>query len=149
MGAATTLVETVWAAIELGDLDRLDRLVSPDVEIATATGAGSGLGHFKQVFRRHLDVYPDIRHRVITSVEAADESAVALEMEFTATHGGELRTPYGAIPATGRRLSWRSSDHVVLRDGLVVSWRAYFDRLALLEQFGLVEGLSVRPVPIG
>lgn len=149
MGRAITLVETVWAAIESGDLGRLDQLVSPDVEIATATGAGAGLDHFKEVFRRHLAVYPDIRHRVVASVESADETSAALEMEFTATHSGELRTPFGVIAPTGRSMTWRSSDHVRSRDGLVASWCAYFDRMALLEQLGQLEALTGRPAPLG
>jgi predicted ester cyclase len=148
MGTATALVETVWAAIESGDLGRLDQLVSADVELATATGAGSGLDHFKEVFRRHLSVYPDIRHRVVASVESADHTAVALEMEFTATHSGELRTPFGVIAPSGRTLVWRSSDHVRASDGRVVSWRAYFDRMALLEQLGVVVAPTERPAPV-
>jgi ketosteroid isomerase-like protein len=139
---ALTLVNEAWRAIEAGEIDRLTDVMSPEIELETTTGGGTGVEYAKGVFRRHVDSYPDIRHEVLGVVESADGQAVALEMRFTGTHGGTLRTPLGVIEPTGRRLTWRSSDHIRAGAGRIVSWRAYFDRLALLEQLGRMDLLA-------
>jgi predicted ester cyclase len=139
---ARQLVDEAWSAIERGDIERLGDLFVPDAEMFTTSGSGAGIDHIKAVFTRHTSGYPDIRHEVLDAVESAGGDAVALEIVFTATHGGELRGPFGTIAPTGKRLRWRSSDHVRARDGRIVSWHAHFDRLALLDQ---LDQLPARP----
>jgi predicted ester cyclase len=138
MGTARQLVDQAWAAIESGEIERLGDLFHEDAEMFTTSGSGAGVDHIKAVFARHVSGYPDISHEVLGAVESADGDAVALEIVFTATHGGELRGPFGTIAPTGKRLRWRSSDHVRARDGRIVSWHAHFDRLALLDQLDLL-----------
>jgi predicted ester cyclase len=144
MRTARQLVDEAWAAIEGGEIERLGDLFAEDAELFTTSGSGSGIDHVKAVFARHTSGYPDITHEVLDAVESADGSAVALEIVFTATHGGELRGPFGPIAATGKRLRWRSSDHVRARDGRIVSWHAHFDRLALLQQLDQMSALAPR-----
>lgn len=139
---ALSLVTEAWRAIEAGEIDRLSEVMSPDIELETTTGGGSGVEYAKGVFGRHVESYPDIRHEVLGLVESADGQAVALEMRFTGTHRGTLRTPLGVIEPSGRQLTWRSSDHIRAAGGRIVSWRAYFDRLALLEQLGRLDLLA-------
>ena len=135
MAEAKQLVEQAWSAIESGAFDRFEDIFSADAELRTSSAAGTGLDYVRGVFTRHLQAYPDMRHVVLDCVEG--DAAVALEIEFTATHRGQLRGPNGAIAPTGRKITWRSSDHIRVANGRIVSWHAYFDRLAQREQLGL------------
>jgi len=137
MGEARLLVDQAWAAIESGDIERLAELFSADAELTTAAAGGRGVDYVMRVFRRHHEAYPDLSHEIVDSIESEDGGAVALEIDFEGTHRGELNGPQGAIPPTGRRLRWRSADHVRARDGRIVSWRAHFDRLVMRQQLGL------------
>jgi predicted ester cyclase len=59
------------------------------------------------------------------------------EVRFTGTHLGELRNPRtgGVIPPTGRTVTWTAAEVIRAADGKITSWHAYFDRMALMEQF--------------
>lgn len=142
MGQARLLVDRAWAAIETRAFEQLDEIFAADAELTTATGSGRGAEYVKDVFRRHVDVYPDIAHEVVSAVESAAGDAVALEIQFTGTLAGELRTPMGVIRPTGQTVRWRSADHIRTGGGRITSWHAHFDRLALLEQFGVTLQLA-------
>lgn len=132
---ARQLTELTWQAIERGDLDALDGLFDPDAEMSTSSARGRGLPYVKGVFTRHRDAYPDLRHEILSSIEAPGGAAIAVQMRFAGTHRGTLRHPDGrSIPPTGRRIEWRSADEVRSDGGRIVSWHASFDRLDLLRQ---------------
>jgi hypothetical protein len=64
---------------------------------------------------------------------------VALRVRLTGTHSGTLPTPDGEVPATGRRVDLEAAGLGTLAgEGRVREWRWYYDRLAFLEQLGLV-----------
>jgi len=136
MGTAKQLVDRAWDAIESGDIEGLGELFHDDAELSTAAGAGRGSEYVKQVFTRHHEGYPDLRHVVVDAIESAGGDAVALRLAFTATHLGELRGPYGTVAPTGKQLRWRSSDQVRAAGGKIISWHAQFDRLTILQQLG-------------
>jgi ketosteroid isomerase-like protein len=146
---ARELVEQAWTAIEAGDVDRLDDLFDEQAELSTSAGAGSGREYVKALFTRHREGYPDLTHEIVDAVESADGTAVALRIMFRGSHQGALRGPLGVVEPTGRALAWRSSDHVRVRGGRIVSWHAHFDRLTLLEQLGQLEHLrKPSPAPV-
>lgn len=136
MSEARDLAEKVWAAVESGRTEDLAELFDADAEVSTSAGGGRGVDYAVQLFSRHRSGYPDLKHEVIDAIESADGRSVALRIVFTATHLGELRGPFGVVPPTGRSLTWRTSDHVRVADGKIVSWHAHFDRLGLLIQLG-------------
>ncbi|MGH3793530.1 MAG: ester cyclase [Pseudonocardiaceae bacterium] len=144
--SARELTQAAWACIESGDMDRLGTLFHPEAELSTAAGGGSGRDYIVGLFTRHREGYPDVTHRVLDCIESADGDAVALRLEFEATHLGELRGPFGTVSPTGRRLRWRSSDQVRVRGDQIVSWHAQFDRLTVLQQLGQTLP-SAAPVP--
>jgi predicted ester cyclase len=144
MGEARELAERVWSAVEEGEISRLAELFAEDAEVSTSAGQGRGAVYATQLFTRHRSGYPDLRHQVVDAIESADGTAVAQRIVFTATHLGELRGPFGAVPPTGRTLTWRTSDHVRSKNGRIVSWHAHFDRLTLLEQLGQLPPAATR-----
>ena len=76
------------------------------------------------------------RIRVEMLIESGD--AVALEAVFEGTHTGPL-TAIGSrreIPATGKTLVLPYAALYAVRDGLIVSGRAYWDGIEALDQLG-------------
>jgi ketosteroid isomerase-like protein len=57
---------------------------------------------------------------------------------FSGTHTGVFHTPDGDIPPTGRPVKAPYVNVLSFRDGMFVAGDLMFDRLALLEQLGLV-----------
>ena len=132
---ANSLAEQVWQAVFAGRVDELKGLFAADAEMTTATSSGHGIDYIMGVFARHRESYPDMKHEVLTVVE--DGGAAAREVRFIGTHLGELRNPRtgGVIPPTGRTVSWTAAEIVRADGGAITAWHAYFDRMALMEQF--------------
>lgn len=138
-GRARDLVDNVWSAIDTGDIESLGRYFRDDVEFSTVTGAGRGIDYVKRVFTMHRKSYPDLSRELLSSVESPDGDSIALEWRFTGTQLGDLRTPWGTmIPPSGKQLKWTSSDHIRVELGRIVSWHAWFDRMTLADQLGLL-----------
>ena len=68
---------------------------------------------------------------------AAPDVAVE-EGTFAGTHEGILHTPTGDIPPTGRAVSLEYIQVLRFRGGTRASFNLMFDRLAVLEQLGLI-----------
>lgn len=133
MGELRELVERVWDAIELGDLDRLDDLCHPDV-MCTMPGIGfSTLAATKQGLTVWMTAFPDLRHEVTDYVETDDK--IAVELFISALHTGPLTTMGGGeIPPSWRPVVIQSTDVITVRDGKVSSWHSYFDTASILTQ---------------
>jgi predicted ester cyclase len=136
-GSANALAEQVWAAVFDGRVPELAGLFTADAEMTTSTASVQGIDRIMGVFGRHRDSYPDMKHELLTVVEASDGTMAGREVRFTGTHLGELRNPRtgGVIPATGRTVTWTAAEIVSAADGKITAWHAYFDRMALMEQF--------------
>jgi len=132
--SANDLAERVWSAVFAGEVSDLRELFAPDAEMTTATSAGQGIEYIMNVFRRHHESYPDMKHEVLTV--AQDGGTACREVRFTGTHLGELRNPRtgGVIPPTGRTVSWVAAEVIGTAGGVITTWHAYFDRMALMEQ---------------
>jgi predicted ester cyclase len=130
-----SLAERVWQAVFDGQIDELKNLFTPDAEMVTATSSGEGIDYIMGVFTRHHESYPDMKHELLTVTE--DGPMAAREVRFTGTHLGELRNPRtgGVIPPTGKTVSWTAAEIVRAPEGKITAWHAYFDRMALMEQF--------------
>lgn len=133
-----SLAERVWQAVFAGRVDELEGLFAADAEMTTATSSGRGIDYITGVFARHHESYPDMKHEVLSV--AQDGGTACREVRFTGTHLGELRNPRtgGVIPPTGRTVSWVAAEVIGTGGGVITTWHAYFDRMALMEQ--LVDG---------
>ena len=67
------------------------------------------------------------------------------EGTFTGTHQGVLHSPASDIPPTGRPVALDYIHVLRYRDGMHISFNLIFDRLAMLEQLGLIPA----PAPTG
>jgi ketosteroid isomerase-like protein len=77
-------------------------------------------------------------------VHIAGDVAVE-EGTFAGTHHGTLHSPAGDIAPTGRQVAVDYIHVLRYRDGKHVSFSLLFDRLAMLEQLGLLPA----PAPAG
>jgi ketosteroid isomerase-like protein len=119
------------------DIDGFAEVIADDV-VFQAPGGMGGQGKLACVefWGGWLAAFPDGRVEV-HDVHFFDDVAVE-EGTFSGTHDGVLHTPTGDIPPTGRALSVEYIHVLRFRDGQHVSFNLSFDRLAMLEQLGLI-----------
>ncbi|MFC4872577.1 ester cyclase [Negadavirga shengliensis] len=80
--------------------------------------------------------FPDLRGEVINVL--ASGSWIAAEFEMTGTNDGQLDSPAGALPATGKKVKFEVASFVKLdENGLVVENRRYYNVAAILQQLGI------------
>jgi uncharacterized protein (TIGR02246 family) len=135
---------TVREAFERGtetfnahDIDGFAAVLADDVVFAAPGGVkGAGRDACAAFFAGWFEAFPDARVEV-TGVHLIGDVVVE-EGVFTGTHDGVLRTPGGDIPPTGRPARVDYIQVLRFRDGAHVSFHLVFDRLAMLEQLGVV-----------
>jgi ketosteroid isomerase-like protein len=119
------------------DMDGFAAVLADDVVFAAPGGIeGQGKEACAAFFGGWIEAFPDA-HVEITGVHIVDDVAVE-EGAFTGTHHGVLRTPDGEIPPTCHPVRVDYIQVLRFRDGKHVSFHLMFDRLAMLEQLGLV-----------
>jgi len=87
-------------------------------------------------FAAFPDAHVDVHHVHIINDVAVEEGT------FTGTHSGILKSPMGDIPPTRRPVRIAYVQVLRFRDGKHVSFNLMFDRLAMLEQLGLIPAPS-------
>ena len=108
-----------------------------DVEFSMPGMAVSGIDGYIEMARVWWNAFPDMSMS-LRSVTVDGESVVE-EGVFSGTHTGAMPSPDGQmIPPTGRRVELAYADFFTVRGDKVVSDRLYMDRLAMLEQLGLI-----------
>jgi steroid delta-isomerase-like uncharacterized protein len=140
MAENANLVRDLYEAWNERDFDRMLESTATD---ATIVDVGSG-----QTYRGHdgvreystawADAFPDGKITVDRVIEAGD--MVVAEVTGKGKHTGELVTPGGTIPATGRTLTLHLCDIWEVKDGKLQSQRTYFDTGSMMAQLGLSVG---------
>jgi len=142
---------TVLEAFEKGtdtfnahDIDGFTSVLADDVVYQAPGGiSGQGKAACAQFFAGWWDAFPDA-HIDVHAVHIAGDVAVE-EGTFTGTHHGTLHSPAGDIAPTGRQVAVDYIHVLRYRDGKHASFNLLFDRLAMLEQLGLLPA----PAPAG
>ena len=135
---------TVREAFEKGtdtfnahDIDGFTSVLADDVVYQAPGGiSGQGKAACAQFFAGWWDAFPDA-HIDVHAVHVAGDIAVE-EGTFTGTHHGTLHSPAGDIAPTGRQVAVDYIHVLRYRDGKHASFNLLFDRLAMLEQLGLL-----------
>ena len=82
-----------------------------------------------------LAVFPDLIITTEQIVVDLDNRSMASRQVEVGTHTGDLVTPHGTLPPTGRTMSMSGAIFCTFdRDGLIVEMVEYFDRQAMTEQ---------------
>src|SRR3954453_19113831 len=119
------------------DLSRInDETFAPEfVNLNAVEGTPSGPEGQRQVMQRLWNAFPDARFE-IEEIAAAGNTVICVGT-MSGTHEGEL----SAIPATGKKVSWRQCNlFTVDEQGRFVEHDAIRDDLGLLRQLGVMPG---------
>jgi ketosteroid isomerase-like protein len=125
------------ATFNAHDIDGFAAVLADDVVFRAPGGiCGSGKEACGAFFAGWFAAFPDAHVDVHTAHFLGD---VAVEEgTFTGTQTGVLRVPTGDVPPTGHRVAVDYVQVLRFRDGKHVSFNLLFDRLAMLEQLGLL-----------
>jgi steroid delta-isomerase-like uncharacterized protein len=119
------------------DIEAFAAVLADDVVFQAPGGMrGEGKEACAGFFGSWFSAFPDA-HVDVHAVHFVDDVAVE-EGTFTGTHDGVLQTPAGEVPPTGRPVEIAYIQVLRFRDGKHVSFNLMFDRLAMLEQLGLI-----------
>ena len=125
-------------AFSRGDWERLRTALAPNTvweQVCTEDrleGPDAVVDHNRAWKRAFSDARGSVTNALCT-----DDTAV-LEVTYQGTHDGDLQTPQGAIPPSGRSASVRTVLMVRVADGRITEVRQYFDLLTILGQIGAV-----------
>jgi ketosteroid isomerase-like protein len=119
------------------DIDGFTSVLADDVVFEApggmrGEGKGACAGFFGSWFAAFSDAHVDVH-----DVHFVDDVAVE-EGTFSGTHDGVLHTPTGDIAPTGRPVNVGYIQVLRFREGKHVYFHLMFDRLAMLEQLGLI-----------
>lgn len=133
MAEARAVAERFFERFGLGDLDGAFALFSPDCIALTPSGPLNNEKHHKaaQALKRAL---PDSSMELVRVIEHGE--AVYVTGRFKGTHSGDLATPMGTIPASGKTLDLIFVDYFRVVDGRIVECEAVRDRLEMILQLG-------------
>lgn len=129
----TPILRAVYdEALNKGNIDAVDAVFDPEYVDHGPFGDSPGLAAFKEFVRQWRQAFPDVHSTYSDVIQDGDRAAWRSTM--TGTHLGDLP----GIPATGKRVSLESIDMGTARDGRAYEHWAAMDRLALLEQLGVI-----------
>ena len=131
------VMEQVLKAIEARNGEEFARSLTADCEFRAPDFEATGPEQAWPWMKAFLDAFPDIDHRVVTSVGSNDREAA--EVVITGTHTQPLVSAQGTIPATGKTMTIHACDMVQLDDaGRIRSYHIYFDHAGFMAQLGLM-----------
>jgi ketosteroid isomerase-like protein len=123
-------------AFNTHDIDRFAELMADNVEFKAPGVSGEGKAACAAFYKGWLVAFPD-GHVDIKNAEIFGDFAVE-EGTFRGTHNGVLSSSLGEIPGTGRSVEVDYIQVIRFREEKHASFHLSFDRLALLEQLGLL-----------
>jgi steroid delta-isomerase-like uncharacterized protein len=133
------VMELVVKAIDARDYEEFARHLTVDCAFEAPGVSLRGPEQAWAWMTPFLDAFPDIEHRVVSSVVSGPTEST--ELTITGTHTAPLVSPDGAIPATGRPITLAAIDTLELDgEGRIVSYRVHFDTMDFLAQLGLLPG---------
>jgi steroid delta-isomerase-like uncharacterized protein len=127
--------DEVWST---GDVAIVDEIFAPDNVFHPQEGtAPRGTEARKQGPTRWRTAVPDFRATIEDIFAEGDK--VVVRWTVHGTHRGNIEIPtVGAIPPTGKQISFAGMDIYHFRGGKIVEGWRYWGSLQLLQQLGLV-----------
>jgi steroid delta-isomerase-like uncharacterized protein len=137
MADNANLATSLYEAWNRRDFDTMADLATPDCEILLVSSGDILRG--PEGARRYGTMWADAFPDGSITIDRVIPSGETVVVEFTGrgTHTGDLATPMGVFPATGRSVTLQACDVYEFRDGKVRSQHAYLDSGSLTAQLGL------------
>jgi steroid delta-isomerase-like uncharacterized protein len=127
--------DTHYRGLSSNDLDLATSVFAENVVTTTPQGVMQGLPAFRQFGETFAAAVPDASIRADRTFESGD--TIISEGSYSGTHTGDLVTPAGTIPSTGRTFSFPFVDIMQVTDGKVASHRIYWDMMGFMAQLGV------------
>jgi len=118
--------------------DRAKAAITPDFlyeEVATGRKI-EGADQTIAAWKGWAQAFPDSKGSFDQTHVAGDDT-VLLELTWRGTHKGQLETPMGSIPPTGKQIEVRAVAIVELKGEKARTQRHFFDMATLLRQLGV------------
>jgi steroid delta-isomerase-like uncharacterized protein len=134
---AVTIARENIEAFNQGDKQLFGANLTPDTiyrELATGREA-HGVDEVTNTGFSWRDAFPDARGEITNSFGSADQ--VVLQITWTGTQTGDLVSPAGTIPATGKRVTIPACQVSKIHDGKIARTDHYFDLMTMLVQLGV------------
>lgn len=140
MTAARDVYDEAIRLYNAGDVEGFANLHAKDAVLVTPTVTARGRDAIRDYWTTIRAAFPDLTLTVELVVEQGDR--VAAEWTERGTNTGPLVLPDGTErPPTGRRIDHKGTEVAYVRDGKIVEYHMYWDRMATAEQLGrLPEG---------
>jgi steroid delta-isomerase-like uncharacterized protein len=133
MSEVPQVVQRYYDCFAAGDFAATHELFADDCVTVMPMGSVNQTEH-EAMGRAFKSALPDARMDVTRTVQAGDE--VYVTGRFKGTHSGDLVTPGGTLPASGKALDLPFVDYWRVEDGKIVAHEATFDQMAMLSQLG-------------
>lgn len=132
------LVRDLHDSFSNNEFEKTLAMAADDVVVeAYALGATfRGKDEFMQFMQGFKMAFPDMRLRHDSFI--CNGHKVAVEFTATGTHTGDLHTPAGVVPPTGKSVSLTVSEFQTWENGKVKSIHNYQDSGSLMRQLGLL-----------
>jgi predicted ester cyclase len=134
MSELSQIRDTHYKGISGNDLDLAASVFAEDVETVTPLGVMQDLTAFRQFEEAFAVAVPDANILPIRTFELGD--TIITEGSYSGTQTGDLVSPAGTIPASGRSFSFPFADVMQATDGKIVSHHIYWDMLGFMAQLG-------------
>jgi ketosteroid isomerase-like protein len=133
MQSATQLRERFLQAVAGDDVAAVVACYHPDAVLTAPEGRYAGRDYIEAYYRLQFRAFTGGGLRVV-NLHDLGETLVG-EWVFHATNTGPLELPDGeTLPPTGREVTQRGADIAIVRDGLILDHRLYYDQLELIQQ---------------
>jgi steroid delta-isomerase-like uncharacterized protein len=130
------VAEGVVEAYNNGDWERFRASHAADVvyeEIGTGQRT-EGMDEYMQLLEGWKQAIPDGAATIRRTVESGD--TVVMELVWKGTQSGDLQTPGGTVPASGRQIEVEATMWSDFEGDKVRQTRHYLDIMTLLQQLG-------------
>jgi steroid delta-isomerase-like uncharacterized protein len=128
--------EEVVEAYNNGDWERFRASHAPDVvyeEVGTGQRA-EGMDEYMQLLEGWQQAIPDGAAMIRRTVQSGD--TVVMELVWKGTQTGDLQTPGGTVPASGRQIEVEATMWSDFEGDQVRKTRHYVDIMTMLQQLG-------------
>jgi predicted ester cyclase len=133
MGQSRSVVEKFYDLFAANNIHEATDLFDPSCVTVMPTGSLNQEQH-EDMGHAFKSALPDAK-MVIDHVVESDDEVVVLG-HFRGTHTGDLHSPSGTIPASGKHLDLRFIDYFKVNRGVIVDHQTIFDQIEMLGQLG-------------
>jgi predicted ester cyclase len=132
---ATEVVERYYAALGARDSGAAAELLASDCRVSVPGATLDGAAAWRDWAQSFIDAFPDITHEHGDLDE--DGERVSTSVHIRGTQSGQLVSPRGTLPPTGREVDFVAENELAVTDGRITALDIAFDQLDLMRQLGV------------